>query len=78
MNIFLSLWTLGSCLLLLSFFMEQTHRWKDSDIKYDTVNFCGAVLLVVYAYSGDAYPFLVLNSVWAIISLRDIIKYFKK
>lgn len=78
MNIYLSLWIFGSFLLLLSFFMEQTHRWKESDITYDTVNFFGAVLLVIYAYSGDAYPFVILNSVWAIISLRDIIHYLKK
>lgn len=78
MNIYLLVWTFWSFLLLLSFFMEQTRRWKNNDIKYDTVNFFGAVMLVIYAYSGDAYPFLVLNSVWAIISLRDIIKYFKK
>ena len=63
----------GATLILIAFILEQTHRWKDTDLKYDVVNLLGSVLLIVYAVLLHSYPFLVLNGVWAIVSLRDVI-----
>ena len=63
----------GATLILIAFILEQTHRWKDTDLKYDVVNLLGSVLLIVYAVLLRSYPFLVLNGVWAIVSLRDVI-----
>lgn len=78
MNIYLILGIIWSALLLLAFFMEQIHKWKDDDLIFDVVNFVGSMLLVIYAVDGDAYPFIILNSVWAIISLRDIFRDLRK
>jgi len=68
----------GAFLLLLSFALNQFHVWKDTDLKYDLVNFFGSALLVVYGILIHGYPFVVLNSAWAIVSLRGIIFHFKK
>lgn len=69
---------LGAAIILLCFILNQSHVWKDTDFKYDLLNFIGSGLLVIYGLMIHGYPFVVLNSVWAIISLRDIILNIKK
>ena len=69
---------LGAGIVLLCFILNQSHVWKDTDLKYDLLNFIGSGLLVVYGLMIHGYPFVVLNSVWAIVSLRDIILDIKK
>jgi lipid-A-disaccharide synthase-like uncharacterized protein len=68
----------GATLILIAFILEQTHRWKDTDLKYDAVNLLGSVLLIAYAVMLGSYPFLVLNGVWAVVSLRDVIVDLKR
>jgi lipid-A-disaccharide synthase-like uncharacterized protein len=68
----------GAFLLLLSFTLNQVHVWKDSDLTYDLVNLIGGTLLVIYGLFIHGYPFVVLNGMWAIVSLRDLILHFKK
>ena len=70
----LALGIAGASLTLFAFFMEQAHRWKDESVVYDGCNFFGAALLVIYSYLLGSYPFLVLNGVWALISLRDLVR----
>lgn len=69
----LYLGSLGAALILLAFVMGQLHRWKDTYFIYDLVNLVGSLLLVYYAWVGHSWPFLILNGVWALISLRDCI-----
>ena len=63
---------IGAALILISFLLEQTNVWKNSDLSYDLMNFIGSAFLVVYGVLIGAYPFVVLNSVWMIFSLRDV------
>jgi len=64
---------IGAALILLAFILEQTHVWKDTDLKYDVVNFLGSAILIYYGLKINGYPFVVLNSIWALVSARDII-----
>lgn len=73
MDLFLVLGILGMALILLAFWMNQINKWKNDDLLYDFVNFLGSVLLIIYALPPLAYPFIILNSVWALVSLRDVI-----
>lgn len=68
----------GATLILIAFILEQTHRWKDTDLKYDVLNLIGSILLIVYALMLGSYPFLVLNGVWALVSLRDVLVDMKR
>lgn len=68
----------GATLVLIAFILEQTHRWKNTDLKYDITNAVGSILLVVYALLLRSYPFLILNAVWALVSLKDVISDLKK
>ncbi len=72
MDPYLILGILGMALILLAFFMSQNHRWSSDSMVYDLVNFVGSVLLIVYAIPPRAWPFIVLNGVWALVSLKDI------
>jgi len=69
---------IGAALILISFLLEQTNVWKNSDLSYDLTNFIGSAFLVVYGALISAYPFIVLNLVWMIFSLRDVFLDMKR
>ncbi len=69
---------LGAFFMLLAFVMNQTGKWKTNDLIYDVVNFIAAVLLVVYGILIKGYPFVILNTVWALVSLKDVFIDLKK
>ena len=67
---------LGAGITLLAFVLNQMDIWKNDNVRYDFLNLIGSSLLVLYAVLLQTYPFLVLNLVWGIVSLRDVLKYF--
>lgn len=68
--------TIGATLILIAFVLNQLHVWKDRDLRYDIVNVLGGALLVTYAVLINSWPFAVLNSVWTLVSLRDVFLNF--
>lgn len=62
----------GMVLILFAFIMNQIHRWRDDSLKYDVVNAVGATVLIAYSFLIQSIPFLVLNGIWALVSLRDV------
>lgn len=66
--------SLGAALVLIAFILSQFHVWKDTDFKYDFLNFVGSVFLIIYAILLKSYPFLILNTIWGLVSLKDVIK----
>ncbi|UZE93547.1 MAG: hypothetical protein IB618_02095 [Candidatus Pacearchaeota archaeon] len=62
---------IGMFLILLAFFMNQIHKWKTKNPIYDIVNFCGALLLIIYSYLIKSWPFLILNLIWLVVSFRE-------
>ena len=75
----LTIGIIGMLLILVAFLMNQTHRWTSDTYYFDLLNFLGAYLLGIYAVLIGSVPFIALQTVWAIISLKDVIKYlFKK
>ena len=69
---------LGATLILIAFILNQLNKWKKTDLSYDIVNLVGSVLLIIFSYMINAWPFIILNSVWAVVSLRDVIIDIKK
>jgi len=63
----------GMALILFAFIMNQFHKWKDDSLGYDLVNVIGATLLIAYALLINSLPFLILNGVWMLVSLRDVL-----
>lgn len=68
----------GAFIILLAFLMNQTKRWLAESLVYDAVNFFGSGLLVLYAVLTASIPFIILNGVWAVVSLKDIFADLKR
>jgi hypothetical protein len=68
----------GATLVLIGFILVQTHRLRDEDIRYDLLNAVGSALLLWYAYLLLSYPFMILNSVWLLVSLKDVLTWWRR
>ena len=64
--------SLGAFLILFAFVLNQVNKWKKDYLIYDLVNFLGSLLLIIYAILLNSIPFLILNLVWAGLSIRDV------
>ena len=71
---FLLIGFIGMVIILGAYLAEQTGKLKKTDFSYDFLNLIGSLALVAYAWSGQAWPFLILNSVWALFSLKEVVK----
>ena len=65
--------SVGAALILVAFVMGQFHFWKDTYFIYDLMNLLGSLMLIVYALIGFSWPFVILNGVWALVSLKDCV-----
>jgi hypothetical protein len=64
---------IGGSIILIAFLLNQIGKLKREFFIYDFLNFIGALLLSIYAYLIESYPFMVLNGIWTIFSLKDSI-----
>jgi hypothetical protein len=65
--------TIGAALVLFAFILNQMNIIKNDNILYDFINFVGSLLLVIYAAMTGSIPFIILNSVWGLFSLKDVL-----
>lgn len=75
MDIYFLIGVGGMVLILLAFFMNKINKWRNDDLVYDVVNFLGSMCLVIYALPTLSWPFIILDGVWAIVSLKSVISY---
>ena len=68
----------GMFLILLAFLMNKMHKWMHDDAAYDITNSTGSLLLMIYAVMLKSYPFLILNSIWFIVSMRGLLTGLQK
>ncbi len=64
----------GAALILVAFSLNQIGTWKTIDKKYDAINILGSGMLLMYAYLLGSVPFMILNIVWLLVSVRQIMK----
>jgi hypothetical protein len=69
---------IGAFLVLLAFLLNQTNKLSNSAFQYDLINFLGSLFLFLYAVSTQSLPFIVVNLVWGLFSLKDCIKFLRK
>lgn len=60
---------LGFVLLLIAFFMNLSKKIVRNTFVYNGLNFIGSLILLYYAYQIGSMLFVILEAVWAIISL---------
>ncbi len=64
----------GAFLILLAYFMVSHKRWNSRSEVFQLTNAIGAFLLAVNALYMQAYPFLILNTVWLAVALHALFK----
>ena len=69
---------LGMILILTAFAMNEWKQWRANSKYYDIFNAVGALLLGIYAYLIGSIPFLILNAIWFIVAVRDLVLRMKK
>ncbi len=62
----------GMSNILIGFFMVQRNRWAGDGYQYNAVNFFGSVLLIAYSIHTGSMPFVALNAVWFLVSIRGL------
>lgn len=75
MDIALCIGIAGATLILIAFYFNQTRKWSADDLVFDSVNFAGSLLMVIYSVLLESIPFLILNAIWALVSLKDILEH---
>ncbi|MBW6461614.1 MAG: hypothetical protein K0B07_01035 [DPANN group archaeon] len=67
----------GMVLILIAFVLDEFHKLSVDSKSSILMNIAGSVLLIIYAYTLDSIPFIILNLVWftsATYKLYDTVK----
>lgn len=64
---------LGAAIILVFFILNQSGKLSRDSWQYDLGNVVGSGFLVGYALLIDSWPFVILNAVWLLVSLKDLI-----
>lgn len=64
----------GASIVLWAFFRQQQGRWGIHQRRYLASNFVGTVVLTVVAWHESQWGFVLVESIWAAVSLRGLIR----
>jgi len=65
--------SIGSAIILILFILNQLNKLKNDNFYYDLFNLVGSLMLMYYAIALNSLPFVILDLVWALFSLKDVI-----
>ena len=65
---------IGSLLILVPFVLVQAKRLRATSVLYLTLNLVGSTVLAIDALVGAQWGFLLLEAVWAAVSLVGLLK----
>lgn len=65
----------GAGLILAAYVALQRHRWSSTGKPYLWCNLVGALLLAAVAVADRRAGFIVLESVWAAVSLVSLVRH---
>lgn len=68
----------GMLLLLTAFALNLMKKITHDSISYILLNILGAGISTYYAWTLDAYPFVVLEAVWALFAAYKLTVVLKK
>lgn len=63
-------------MILIAFLLLQTNKFSVDSWKYLIINFIGASVLAVNAFIEQQWGFLLLEVVWALVSITALGKVF--
>ena len=68
----------GAFIILVTFMLNQSGKLSAESRSYDIANAAGSLILVTYAFMLNSIPFIILNGVWFVVSLKDVLRPNKK
>jgi hypothetical protein len=69
--------SLGVTILLVAFVLNMLKIIKTESLTYPLLNFAGAGIACFASYLIPYFPFVILEGVWAIISLLSLLKFLR-
>lgn len=69
---------IGAFLLLFAYYLSIKNKDNQGGYKLPIINLLGSLLLMANAIYFKVYPFVLVNTFWAILSLRELLKLSKK
>ncbi len=66
--------------VLVAFVLDEFFgkKYNQDTLQYNLLNIFGAGMLIIYGLSLKGWPFVILNSIWAIAALVKGIKIIRK
>ena len=77
MNIVDWLGFIGVFLILLAYFLNVSEKISNKGLSFILLNMIGAMLACLASMLLDYLPFVILEAVWALVSLYSLIKFYK-
>ncbi len=74
MAIDLTIGIAGMVVILVAYLLELFEKVSPKNKGYIIANIIGSALLIIYAWFLNSIPFIILNAVWALGSIADLIK----
>jgi len=68
--------SLGVAILLLAFLLNMLKIIKTDSLSYLLLNFIGAGIACFASWLIPYFPFVILEGVWAMVSLVSLLRYF--
>lgn len=65
---------IGAAAILIGFVLNRMRVLETESISYDSINAFGGLLLIIYALLIGSYPFAVLNVVWFVFAIQNVIR----
>ena len=69
--------SLGVTILLLAFVLNMLKIIKTESLSYLLLNFIGAAIACFASWLIPYFPFVILEGVWAVVSLVSLVKYIR-
>ena len=69
--------SLGVAILLLAFVLNMLKIIKTESLSYLLLNFIGAAIACFASWLISYFPFVILEGVWAVVSLVSLVKYLR-
>ena len=69
--------SLGAAILLLAFVLNMLKIIKTESLSYLLLNFIGAGIACFASWLIPYFPFVILEGVWAVVSLVSLVKYLR-
>ncbi|MGV8969716.1 MAG: CBU_0592 family membrane protein [Microbacteriaceae bacterium] len=67
----------GAAAILLGYFLFSVGKIANG-YPYQWINLTGAVLLMINAYVGENWPFVILNAVWSVTAVFSLVRLASK